>query len=282
VERSSDRKYATRTFDEYRDRYETLKIERTDGILLVTLHNDGGPMMWDELSHRELPQAFADIGGDRENLCVILTGAGDGFIPGITMDTVRFSMMSNEDWYKQVYEGTKLLMNLIDIDVPVIAAVNGPATVHSEIAVLCDVVLASTKAVFQDQPHFLNGLVPGDGIALVWQHVLGPNRGRYFLITGQQLDAQEAFDLGVVSEVLPPERLLPRAWEIAREIVRRPVLTIRYTKVLLVHEIRRMLNEQTKYGLVLEGASLVDEQGADMGLAVRTTGIDGSGFARPR
>lgn len=280
MSQSESREYASSVFNEYKDRYETIRMERRDGILQMTLHTDGGPLMWGELPHRELPRAFYDVGADRENMCVILTGAGDAFIPGIEMSTVRFTMQTNEAWYKQVWEGTKLLLNLIDIDVPMIAAVNGPVSVHSELAVLCDIVICSKNAVFQDAPHFWNGLVPGDGIAQVWQHILGPNRGRYFLLTGQQLDAQEALDLGVVSEVLEQDELLNRAWELAREIVKRPPLTIRYTKILLVSEFRRLLQEQTKVGLILEGASLVDERGADMGLAVVTEGIDGTGFAR--
>src|ERR1700752_1174112 len=108
-------------------------------------------------------------------------------------------------------------MNLLDIEVPVIAAVNGPALIHAEIAVLSDIVIASDNAEFQDAPHFPNGLVPGDGVHIVWPLVLGVNRGRYFLLTGQKLSAREAQTLGVVSEVVPRERLLNRAREIAEE-----------------------------------------------------------------
>ncbi len=93
-------------------------------------------------------------------------------------------------------------MNHLNIEVPMIAAVNGPALIHAELAVLCDIVIASDNAEFQDAPHFPNGVVPGDGVHVVWPLVLGPNRGRYFLLTGQKLSAKEALDLGVVSEVV--------------------------------------------------------------------------------
>jgi enoyl-CoA hydratase/carnithine racemase len=106
-------------------------------------------------------------------------------------------------------------MNHLNIEVPIIAAVDGPALIHAEIAVLCDIVLASENAAFQDAPHFPNAIVPGDSVHIVWPLLLGPNRGRYFVLTGQELSAQEAFDLGVI---LPQERLLPRAWELARQI----------------------------------------------------------------
>ncbi len=88
----------------------------------------------------------------------------------------------------------------MDIDVPIIAAVNGPAIVHAEIAVLSDIVLAAESATFADAAHFPHGTVSGDGAHLVWPLLLGPNRGRYFLYTGQRLDASTALELGVVSD----------------------------------------------------------------------------------
>src|ERR1700729_1709504 len=100
-------------------------------------------------------------------------------------------------------EGKRLLDNLLNIDVPVIGAVNGPARIHAELAVLSDIVLAAETAVFQDAAHMPNGVVPGDGVHVVWPLLLGPNRGRYFLLTGQRLSADEAQAAGVVSEVLP-------------------------------------------------------------------------------
>lgn len=264
-------------FDEYKNKYSCVDLTREDGILQVTMHDpDGGHVVWREAIHRELPLLWADISMDRDNRCVILTGTGDGFISEIEMEAHQYAA-TPWGWDKLVLEGTKLLTNLLDIRVPIIAAVNGPATTHSEIPLLCDIVICSDNTIFQDQPHFWNGLVPGDGIAAIWQLILGPVRGRYFLLTGQQIPAQEALALGVVSEVLPRDELLPRAWEIAREIVKRPPLVVHYTKHVLVHELRRIFNEQAFYGLVLEGAAAsqdgLDKGGYGMGLAKRTTGV---------
>jgi enoyl-CoA hydratase/carnithine racemase len=265
--------------DGYAAKYDCVRMERHDGILQITLHTDGGPLQSSAKMHGELPAAFADIGNDLDNRCVIMTGAGDAFWPGKAQGSS--SAGTAEGWYRVVKEGTKTQLNFLDIDVPVIAAVNGPWTRHSELAVLSDIVLATPNTVFQDAPHFWNGLVPGDGIAQSWLAALGPNRGRYFLLTGQQLDAQEAYDLGIVNELVEPDELLPRAWELAREIAKRSPLTIRYTKQILVADLRRRLNDELRYTLALEAAAHLD-QGHDFCLLVQTKGIDGTGFARRR
>jgi enoyl-CoA hydratase/carnithine racemase len=107
--------------------------------------------------------------------------------------------------WEHIYdEGVALLENLLAIPVPVIAAVNGPALIHAEIAVLSDIVLAAEHAEFADLAHVPGGPVPGDGVQTLWPMLLGPNRGRYFLLTGQRISAQEALRLSVVGEVLEP------------------------------------------------------------------------------
>jgi enoyl-CoA hydratase/carnithine racemase len=151
-----------------------------------------------------------------------------------------------------------MMSRLLEIDVPVVAAVNGPALVHAELAVMSDVVIASENAVFQDKPHLEIGQVPGDGVHIIWPAVLGLNRGRYFLLTQQKLSAREAHDLGVVGEVLPRDELLPRAREIARRLAALPPLTGRYTRLVLTQRLRRLVEEGMGYGLALEGLSSLD------------------------
>ncbi len=95
------------------------------------------------------------------------------------------------EWDRVYWEGKHLLMSLLDIEVPMISAINGPAWRHSEIPLLCDIVLAADDVQFQDSAHFPNGMVPGDGMHIIYPLLLGWNRGRYFLLTGQTLDAQK-------------------------------------------------------------------------------------------
>ena len=81
----------------------------------------------------------------------------------------------------------------------------------------------------------MSNLVPGDGVHVVYPMLLGANRGRYFLLTGQSIGAEEALRLGLVSEVLSPEALLSRAWELAEQIAKKSDLVLRYTRVATTH-----------------------------------------------
>jgi enoyl-CoA hydratase/carnithine racemase len=112
--------------------------------------------------------------------------------------------------------------------------------------------------VFQDFPHPAFGIVPGDGMHIVWPEVIGSIRGRYFLLTQQKLDADTAKAWGVVNEIVPADRLLARAHEIAEAIAKMPPLTSRYTRVALTQRLRRMIDEGVGYGLALEGISAAD------------------------
>ena len=209
-------------FEEYQGKYKHVTMERRDGIIQMTLHSEGGPLKWGGPPHEELSYAFYDVARDHGNRCVIITGTGEAFCAEVDLGGGRGAPVGKTasgepapaphagvrtTTWDHIYNDAKyLLMNHLHIEVPMIAAVNGPALIHAELAVLCDIVIASENAAFQDAPHFPNGIVPGDGVHVVWPLVLGPNRGRYFLLTGQKLSAREALELGVVSEVVPRER----------------------------------------------------------------------------
>ena len=246
-------------FDDYAGRYSRAALRREGGILEIRLHDSkGGSLVWDEPAHRELPDLLADVAGDRANKVVILTGTGADFCA--SQDSSGWPKLEPATWDRIFTEGRRLLRNLLEIEVPVIGVVNGPARWHAELPVLSDIVLASDTAVFQDVPHFPYA-VPGDGVHTVWPLLLGPNRGRYFLLAKQEIGAEEARQLGVVGEVLPADRVLDRAWELARDLDRRDALTLKYTRLALTHRLKREILEDLPYGLALEGLAGIGVSG---------------------
>ncbi len=244
-------------FEQYAEKFETVRMERRDGILQMTFHTNGGPLQWGEAPHRELPEAFRDVGSDPENRVVIMTGTGEAFSgpPGTRQSRPR---RTPQQWDKTYWEGKHLLMNLLDVEVPMISAINGPALRHSELPLLCDIVLGSEDVSFQDSGHFTNGLIPGDGMHVIMPLLLGLNRGRYFLLTGQTIEAQQALELGMVNELLPREELLPRAWALAEQLAQESPLVLRYTRVLITQFVKRAMHDILGYGLALEGLGSVD------------------------
>jgi enoyl-CoA hydratase/carnithine racemase len=138
------------------------KLTRSqEGVLEVVLHTNGGTLIFNGYAHEEFVELFHQIGQDAGNRVIILTGAGEAFIDRI--DPEGFDFFSPRGYDKIYREGKKVLSNLLDIPVPVIAALNGATTVHSEYALLADIVIATPDTVFQDKPHFAFGIVPGDG-----------------------------------------------------------------------------------------------------------------------
>jgi enoyl-CoA hydratase/carnithine racemase len=247
-------------FAEYKDRYANFRFELSEeGILLMQCHTNGGSLVWDWKAHDEMSDAFADIAGDREIKVLIHTGTGEnynadwGAPPSTTpiyqaMDGPKgLSKLDEKAWY-----GRMLIEHVLGVEVPMISAVNGPCNIHSEVALLGDIVLASEDAYFQDLAHFPRGMVPGDGQHVLWPWLVGPNRARYLLLTGAKLDAQRALEWGVVSEVLPKAKLLDRAWELARELARRPPLVLRYTRMLFTQPLKRAFLDELAHGLARE------------------------------
>ncbi|GIX30847.1 MAG: crotonase [Porticoccaceae bacterium] len=241
---------------EYQTRYRGICFERSaEGVLEMRLHTRGGQARWGtapESLHGELPRAFADVADDPDNRVVILTGTGNTFIAERDPEEPAPEPDLAALWPRIIREGIALVERYLAIPVPVIAAVNGPALLHTELAVLADVVLAAEHAEFADLFHFPQGVVPGDGVHWVWPMLLGPNRARYFLLTGERIGAEEARRLGFVAEVLPAEQLLPRARELAKGLAQRPTQVLRHTRQLFTAPLKRRLREEQELGLALE------------------------------
>ena len=247
----------------YAGKYRNLKFDRdAQGVLTVTFHSDGKSLLWSagakDTIHADLPDAFHDIARDPDNRVVILTGVGEAFCAD--RDPRGYGKPTIAGFEEVYLEGRDILMTLMAIPVPVISAVNGPALIHAEMLALSDLVLAAEHATFADS-HISVGLVPGDGCHVVWPMLLGPNRGRAFLLTGDQITAQEGKALGFVHEVLAPADLMPRAMEHAHRLAALTPMTLRGTRTALTHHLRQRLFSELDRGLLLEGFAYVDRAG---------------------
>jgi enoyl-CoA hydratase/carnithine racemase len=244
--------------DNYFATYGNLKLTRdTRGILVAQFHSDGGPFIMTAQSHTEFVDAFYRISQDRANKIVILTGAGGQFITDV--DWSSFGDASDPGVWSQVHdEGVQVLENIANIRVPVIAAIEGRAHVHSDYALLASVIVAAEGATFQDVAHFAVGVAPGDGVFTTWSYRAGPGRAEAFLLNPQPLAARIAHEWGVVAEVVSNGKALSRARELAELYLKAPEVTRRNTRIHFIQPLKERVVREVGYGLSLEGASAAD------------------------
>src|ERR1700694_396851 len=244
--------------DDYLAAYRSLKLTRgADGVLVVEFHNKGGPFTFTAQDHTEFVDAFYRIAQNRANKIVILTGAGGDFIPVI--DFSSFGNVADPGVWDQVHdEGVQLLENMANIRVPVIAAIEGRAHVHSEYALLANVIVAAEGATFHDIPHFAGGIVPGDGIFTTWSYRAGAGRAEAFLLNPQPLTAAIAHQWGVGAGGGANGKGRSRAQELAEQYLKAPEVTRRNTRIHFMQPLKERIVREVGYGLSLEGASAAD------------------------
>jgi enoyl-CoA hydratase/carnithine racemase len=248
----------TITVPEYFTAFKNLGFTRTpSGVLTLRFHTDGGSATFTGQTHTDFPRALYEIGEDRENRVLVLTGADDRFMTDIDGPSLG-DINKPAAWDRTIAEGRRVMQRLVDLEMPIVAAVNGPASVHSEYVLLADIVIASDTTVFTDFPHLTFGIVPGDGISLAWEEAIGLNRARYLTLTQGSFTAEQAERWGAVAEVLPLEQVLPRALELAESLAAKPQLLTRYLAITVRQRLSRRMAEATQLGLALEGLTAAD------------------------
>jgi enoyl-CoA hydratase/carnithine racemase len=243
----------------YFNAYANFAFERQDdGVLTCRLHTNEGPAVFDNVLHCDLSRVLIDIADDRDNRVLLLTGTGDSFLADIDLSSAG-EVFKPSVWDPVLWEGVKIQQRLIDLPMPIVAAINGPVTVHSELALLADITVAASTATFRDDPHMNFEIVPGDGVHIIWEELLGLNRARYAALTQQSIDAEDALRLGMVNEVVAPEEVMRRAQEIAARLASKPTLYLRYTPIVLRQRLARRMAESTTMGLALEGLTMAQK-----------------------
>ena len=244
---------------------EFFALERSaSGVLTLRFHTDGGPVTFTGPMHAALPRLLDDIALDRDNRVLVITGTGDRFMTEIDGASLG-DITKPEVWDAIIAEGRRVVQRLCDLEMPIVAAVNGPATVHSEYALLADVIIGSETTVFSDFPHLTFGIVPGDGVHVIWEEVLGLNRARHLILTQGEFSAAEALHWGAIAEVVAQENVAARAMEVAEDLARRPQLLNRYVAMTIRQRLSRRMAEGTVLGMALEGitAANMPYQAAD-------------------
>lgn len=249
-------------FETYKEQFaEAFTMKREDGIIEVCMHRENDSAMWGVLTHKGWGQVFKMVGQDPENEILIISGTGDNWLLGmapeakekmadqILNDPAEFRRSSYYGWYS---DGLPLLYNLVhDVHIPTIGILNGPG-MHAEFPLVCDLTLAAPDAEVHE-PHFaFSGTVAGDGLYLVLQELLGVKRANELALTGKHLSAQEAKELGAINEVLPREELLPRAWELAREIKKQDYFVRRLQREVMRRRWRRLFEYDLSFDFALE------------------------------
>ena len=216
-----------------------LLIERDGPVVIVTLNRPDTRNAISETSHsEEIAEFCARTARDMSIRAVVLTGAGKAFCAGGNVKHMaeKAGMFGGSPFSirNQYRTGIQLIPSaLYELEVPVVAAVNGPAIgAGLDLACMADIRVASEKALFAESFVKL-GIVPGDGGAWLLPRVIGMARASLMTLTGDTIDATKALEYGLVSEVVAPEQVLPRAVEIACSIASNPGHATRLAKRLL-------------------------------------------------
>ncbi len=211
--------------------FETIKYEVKDNIAYVTVNrpealNALNPQVLDELY-----ECFTLFENNPDTAVAILTGEGRAFVAGA--DIVAMSTMSTMEGRNIGIKGHKLMNYMESIEKPIIAAVNGFALGGGcELAMACDIRIASTKATF-GQPEVGLGIIPGFGGTQRLPRLVGRGMAKYMIYTGDPIKADEAYRIGLVEKVVEPDELISTSEEIANKIASKAQLAIGLAKTAI-------------------------------------------------
>ena len=222
--------------------YRSLRITREGDVLVVAIeHPTSERNAVDALLHNELTQLFRELKREDESRAVLLTGRGRMFSAG--GDFAWFPTLDDLAKLEHLRRDAKqMIWDFLDIEVPIVAAVNGPAVgLGASLALLCDVIFMAPEATLVD-PHVRVGIVAGDGGVAIWPLVLGPARAKQYLLTGDPVSAEDALRMGLVNKVVPAEKLREEALAFAARLAAGAPLALRYTKQAVNKLLKDALN----------------------------------------
>ncbi|GAA4681863.1 crotonase/enoyl-CoA hydratase family protein [Gordonia humi] len=240
---------------------EPLLVERADHIETWTINL---PEQRNPISRDDMIEAFVHntrrVQGDLDVRAIVLTGAGSAFSAGGNVNDMQTksgmfagSPYEMRNGYRGGIQRIPLAMN--DLEVPVVAAVNGPAVgAGCDLTMMADIRIASTKAWFAESFVQL-GIIPGDGGAWLLSHAVGPQRAAQMALTGDRVDAETALKWDLVADVVEPEELMPAALKLAGRIAKNPPHATRMAKRLLKESRTSDLREVLELSATMQALS---------------------------
>jgi enoyl-CoA hydratase len=231
--------------------YQHLLVHKQDGIALLTMNRPEVYNATNGRLHYELGHIWLDIGADPEVRVAVITGAGHAFSAGGDLEMIERFLGDPAAITSTMKEASDIVYNIINLDKPVISAINGIAVgAGLAVALMADISIASEKARFTDG-HVRLGVGAGDHSVIIWPLLCGMARAKRYLLTADFLDAQEAERIGLVSMVVPHDQLMATAMEMARKLASGPQSAIRWTKRAL-NQWLRVMGPAFDYSLATE------------------------------
>jgi enoyl-CoA hydratase len=232
--------------------FECLRVERRGRVLEVAIDNPKSELnAVDATLHEELARLFGALRREPDARAVLLTGSKRAFCAGGDFAWLsELEGLENLDPVRR--DGKQIVWDLLDVELPIVAALNGPAVgLGASIALLCDVIFMADTASIAD-PHVRVGIVAGDGGTAIWPLVLGPARAKQFLLTGDKVDAATAERIGLVNRVVPAADLMSEARVFAQRLADGAPLALRYTKLAINKWIKASANVAFDVATALE------------------------------
>jgi enoyl-CoA hydratase len=234
---------------------DVLTVEPDGAVRIVTLNRPEQLNAFDAELHGEFARLWQQVEGDTDARAIVLTGAGKAFSAGGNIDD--FTSL-REDFAlrrRTMRWARRLVDEMLNVHLPVVAAVNGPAVgLGCTLATLCDVVFLSESCYLAD-PHVSVALVAGDGGAITWPSMTSLLKAKQYLLTGDRIPAQEALAMGLANFVVPADQLMPQALAFAHRLALQPPQSVQDTKSLLNQALRQAAVGALGFGLAAESQS---------------------------
>lgn len=236
-------------------KYERLRFEWKAKVLTIWLTGSTKINACDGVMHRELASVFRDAQDDLDSELIVLTGAGDYFSAGGDMEWFRGHISDPKSFRAILVEAKRIILDLIQLEKPIICRLNGPAAgLGATIALLCDVIVARESARIGD-PHVRAGLVAGDGGAIIWPQLIGYARAKELLLTGKLITAKEAERFGLINYVVEDDLLDQEVENLAHQILSNPRWAVRWTKVAMNLPLQQLATQISDAALAYEALS---------------------------